>query len=525
MSSNTLATQYQATQHQEKGVCTVTKATIKPLIESLKTQPHEFFDLFCEQPPTIQLETIHDLTALATTRHRDNALLLFKAILEQDDKRTALFEQGLSALTNCFAHHDACIFFTDYLYHYHEKSWFAQGLKLFAKTQNNHDKRARLLLDALDNSKDQHTFITRLLATETTTSILLNEFLFDDNNLSIQLAHNSYIDAFTAYFLISHITYLIQSLPKNSPWFARSQYRLILMAFLTQSERLFPKRKLQLSEQYAWNANDLIALTHFTKQHLIEGITIDESLDLGQKLLTELSFRTATIGQTNLFYKHEKFDIKLACRWIIDWKKVTGCTWNLDNSNSLPLITFFLLHYVGTTDNVKQLIEDILDACIQINNTTLIHHMTHILHIAPDTDIASLIFSCVHARVVHDSSLLSPDILNDLSYFYCKKEQSNDSLALIKSFGQQKQYLAVLKLCQLLEPSQHHAQLVNHIKKEAHVELMLSSLMKKWYFPLAAFLMRHWHYAGKKPSTYVVYCNSTQTSTTTCPAVWFRSLA
>lgn len=499
------------------------------------------------------------LAALETMPHHDNAFLLFKTILELDDKRDALFEQGLTALTHCLNRHKAVDFFSEYLLCYHDKPWFTEGLSLFAKTQSSNDKRAFLLLDALDSlTTDRDAILTTLVSTETNAHVVLTEFLSCNDDAFIQSSHNLYVKAFTSCFLISDITCMIQSLPTNSPWLTLAQYRMILMTFLYQFNRLFPPKELRLSTQHAWHANDLIALTQFTKKHFIKGNSIDKDFKVGQKILAELAVRTANFGQTNLFYNDNTFNIEMAYYIlsrsafdglieqvssvvtntlssfktsqapqdestifledegaIIDWEEIKKQTWRLSKNNKLPLLTAFLVNYSGEKRNINQLINDILDKSIAMTDKTIVHYITQLLRISPNSDISAVIFNQINTRVIQNPNVLDGVILSDLACFYSSRVKKSKNIDLIKYFGQQKQYSVVLKLCQLLKPSKEQielTQLINQIKKEAQVELSLSSSTGKWYFPIMAFFVRRWHYAGKQPSEYVAFCNKPATN-------------
>ena len=484
------------------------------------------------------------LTLLSTIQNADNARLLFKAILEQEEKRTALFEQGQTLFMKCLTHISAVTLFTDYLINHYNKPWFHHGL----------------LLEALDTlESDRSSLLHVLLATETHTNIILYQFLSDNNAISIQAAQTPCINAFTSCFSISHITCLLKSLPQDKPWFTRAQYRLLLMAFLAHHENLFPAKELRLSTTHAWHSDDLIQLTHFTKQHWMEGQSIDKEYAIGQKLLLELAVRMANFGQTHLFYKKSQFDKKIAqhlftrntmntlitqisssltntLHWfqqkndknheemnllesegaVIDWEKMKDESWSFSTGNILPLITTFLLNYSGSTETVKQFIEDAFDSLINKNDRTNLYHITQLLSNVPNRDITRLIFNILHAHVIKNPMLLDETILNHMSIFYVKNELKYNKatditmqqLALIKSFGQQKQYHAVLIACQLIQPSQNHSQLIHHITTEAKTECKLAPFVNKWYFSLFAFLMRTWNYLGKSPSTYVKYCDN-----------------
>ena len=201
---------------------------------------------------------------------------------------------------------------------------------------------------------------------------------------------------------------------------------------------------------------------------------------------------------------------------VIDWGKIKNESWSFSTGNILPLITTFLLNYSGSTETAKQLIEDAFDSLINKNDRTSLYHITQLLSIVPNRDITRLIFNILHAHVIKNPMLLDKTILNHMSLFYVKNELkcnkktdiTMQQLALIKSFGQQKQYHAVLIACQLIQPSQNHIQLINHIKTEAQTEYKLAPFVNKWYFSLFAFLIRTWNYFGKSPSTYVKYCDN-----------------
>lgn len=507
------------------------------------------------------------LTLLSTIPNEESIRLLFKAILEQEEKRTALFEQGFSFLTKSLSHDSTVTLFSDYLTRYHNKSWFSQGLLLFAQSQSSNDKRAILLLEALDKfESDRSLVLDFLLATETQASIILYDFLSDDKTISIQAAQTSSIDAFTSCLSIKHITCLLKALPEDKPLFTRAQYRLLLLAFLAHHERLFPAKELRLSKTHAWHANDLLYLTQFTKRHWKEGASLDKEYAIGQKIISELALRAANFGQTNLFYNKKQFDCKMAkhvltrsridtivtsltCALtstfqyflqkfdrtqeeiallekegsIINWEKIKEDSWKFSTGNTLPLITLFLLNYSGQTETVKQLIEDVFNSSITNNDKTIFYYITQLLHIAPSRDIAQLIFNVLHEQIINNPSILDKTILNHMALYYAKgnlkftnkTDLTAQHLELIRFFGQQKQYNIVLILCQLIHAPQKYSALLNHIKKEAKVEHKLQPFIAKWYFSLFAFFIRTWNYFGKSPSTYVKYCDNQEETTFT----------
>ena len=86
---------------------------------------------------------------LATMKHESNTRLLFHAILDDEEKRDALFRGLFEPELEAFLeHHDAVVCLADYMAHHHDKPWFSEGLRCFAAYGKKQQKDS-LLSDAL----------------------------------------------------------------------------------------------------------------------------------------------------------------------------------------------------------------------------------------------------------------------------------------------------------------------------------------------------------------------------------------
>ncbi|KTD52956.1 hypothetical protein [Legionella quateirensis] len=514
---------------------------------------------------------------LANIRHKTNAIQLFHSILNHDKKRAQLFSGLYEADVHQFlGRHNVVWCLAEYMAKYYDKPWFAEGLSRFAfyakknKLDNVLSDSLALLFKELGSSDTKagkfDALLHQLIVSEDCAALVLKEFLNDRSLTAVQQVKNPEISRVTQYFNKKHLVATIPVLNKTSFWEGTAQYKFVLHVLEQQHAVLFPKAETPSSAKVAWQKSELDELAKFTNRHLSKKRSLDSDSSIGHKILGELIFRSARLGQTSLFYSKKKFNKTLARLsfsrvyleklvekfWIpdgikeqiagelprikewfraqlplnkelkdhqvlLDWRHLIYETWKEINTRKLPLICAYLLNYSGQKKSVLQLLEDYFDSFQ--NNTEYLHPVSGLLQQFPQRDISFVVFDALEEAMIKNPQKLDLVVLRDMAQFYAKKIINNElkspqaELSLLTYFGQNKQYELARQGCELLAKTCTDKELKKRLLKgatEAEVEGSLHSSISEFYFGLLKTIKRLWHYgifAEQSTSKIVKLCD------------------
>lgn len=515
--------------------------------------------------------------SLAVTQHKANAIQIFHSILNHDKKRELLFSGLYEADFHQFLdRHNVVFCLAEYMAKHYDKPWFAEGLSRFAYYGKKH-RIDNMLSDSLDllfkNSCQCKSDVTRFDAlikqfidSETCAALVLKEFLNDRGNTREQEMNNPEIDRVAQFFYKKHIVDVIQKLNKTSFWGSTAQYALLLYILDRRHSALFAMSEVNLPSQEAWKSNELNQLARFINRHLGKKRPLDKEHSIGHRILGELLFRCAHLGQTSLFYSKHKFNSSLARLsltrsfleklvdkfWIpegikeqvtdevsrlkewfqdntfgkkelkdnqilLDWRHLMLQTWKEINRKKLPMICAYLLNYTGQKNHVLLLLQDYLSSFQ--NNTEYLHPVSRLLQQFPQRDVSFVIFDALEAAIIKNPQIMDITILRDMAQFYAKKIMKQElgspeaELCLLSYFGQHKHYTVVQQGCEELSKNCTNKETKKRLIKgatEARVEESLQQSIEKFYFGLIKIIKRLWYYgfnAEKNASKLVTFCD------------------
>lgn len=520
---------------------------------------------------------------LGTIKHKENAVSLFHEILNQEKIRTLLFSGFYASdFQHFLERHGSASCFAEYLIHYHDKPWFAEGLSHFAyyskkyKTQHLLSEALALLFDEQNPERMAicDAVLERLIESEACAAIVLKEFLNDRNQLTLQQTNNpiadqqishSEINRVARYFHKKHVMRTIQNLNVTPYWQEKSQYRLFLHILNKQHDGLFPTRNYGVTAKQDWQANELNDLTRFINRHLSKKRPFDSHFAIGHRILGELVFRSAHLGQISLFYAKKKFNSSLARLsfsrpflerlvtkfWIPegikeqiadevsriralfqdqallknefkedqvfqDWRHLVHQTWREINKKKLPMICAYLLNYSGQKKPLLRLLHDYFNSFQ--NTMDYIYPVTKLLREFPGRDVSAVIFDALELFLIKNPCCLDATVLGDMAYYFAKKTNQDTKspqaeLNLLIYLGQSRHYALVQKGCEELAQTCDNKELKQRLIKgavEAEIEGSLSSSLGRFYFGFLKMIKRLWYYgfnAEENRSRIVKFCD------------------
>ena len=514
---------------------------------------------------------------LSNIRHKTNAIQLFHSILKHDKKRAQLFSGLYEADVHQFLdRHNVVECLAGYMAKYYDKSWFAEGLSRFAyygkknKLDNVLSDSLALLFKELGPSEIKtgtfDALLQQLIGTEACAVVVLKEFLNDRSLTAVQQVKNPEISRVTQYFNKKHLVATIPELNKTSFWEGTAQYKFVLHVLEKQHAVLFPKAEPHSSAKTLWQKSELDEMAKFTNRHLSKKRSLDSNSSIGHKILGELIFRSASLGQTSLFYSKKKFNKTIARLsfsrvflenlvdkfWIpdgikeqitgelprikewfrdqlplnkelkdhqilLDWRHLIYETWKEINTRKLPMICAYLLNYSGQKKSVLVLLKDYFDSFQ--NNIEYLHPVSGLLQQFPQRDISFVVFDALEEAMIKNPQKLDLVVLRDMAQFYAKKILNHElkspkaELSLLTYFGQNKHYELVRQGCELLAKTCTDKELKKRLQKgatEAEVERSLHSNIGEFYFGLLKTIKRLWHYglfAEQSTSKIVKLCD------------------
>jgi hypothetical protein len=520
---------------------------------------------------------------LKTIEFRDNAEQLVKAIIREPTAREALFSAGgESSFFEFLTRHNPSQQFAAFLSENYDKPWFISGLKSFANYAKHHKQPAILTsaLTLLNQRCYEHKTLTEqtydailqtLLASNESATVIWKNFLNADVLTKVQRVNATLAKQLTEFFFKHHCIPLVETINGQKRWSESYQYKLLLLILSHQRKQIFQQNELRYSEKLAWSPKELSQLCQFVKRHNNLKDSPDINASLGEKLLSELIFRCANFGNTELFYHSNKtFDEKMATHnlkrsylnataarsyitqtlndfittlkaWlnkspdnkalaselkdnqaIIDWENISNSTWALSESiDSMPLISAFLINYSGQKAPLARLITDFCNSEQVKKNPELLHNLSIIMLKLPNRDVSACLFHTFEDFIKKNPKCLDKTIFTHMAAYHAKQHVKlklspiEEKLHLINHFGLQKSYNVVRQCCKLLVNNSSvdpvNRKLLAKIHVEAKVENKLHKHLGKWYFVLLQFFKRYWNYGVsgvKNPSQSVVFCDT-----------------
>jgi hypothetical protein len=511
---------------------------------------------------------------LGKIQHKDNALTLFHELINKDKTRVLLFS-GLyeSDFQQFLDRHGSALCLANYMIHFHDRPWFAEGLMRFAYYGKKHKIKhllsdsLALLFDENEQNKDamviSDAILQQLLDSEACATVVLKEFFNDRNRLATpnqaeaQL-NNSEINKVVGYFQKRHIIHALHHLNGTSYWQEKSQYKFFLYILDKQHDVLFATNQ-------NWQSNELNDLTRFVNRHLSKKRSVDHDFIIGHRVLGELIFRSARLGQIALFYADKKFNMPLARLsfgrsflerlvtkfWIPegvkeqiadevsrikilfqepsllhnefkedqvvqDWRHLVHQTWREINKKKLPMICAYLLNYSGQKKALLRLLNDYFNSFQHTMN--YIYPVTKLLKDFPGRDVSAVIFDVLEAFLIKNPHLLDSNTLSDMACYFAKKTNQDvkspqAELNVLIYLGQCKHYALVKKGCEELARDCENQELRQRLLRganEAEVESDLSTSLGRFYFGLLKWIKRWWNYGfnvEENRSRIVKFCD------------------
>ncbi|KTD62501.1 hypothetical protein [Legionella shakespearei] len=511
---------------------------------------------------------------LGKIQHQENALALFHELLNNDKTRALLFS-GLyeSDFQHFLDRHGSALCLADYMMHFHDTPWFAEGLMHFAyygkkrKTKHLLSDSLALLFDEKEQNTDAmvtgDAILRQLLDSEACATVVLKEFFNDRNRLAPQneaeaQINNAEIDKVMGYFQKKHIIHALRHLNSTPYWQEKSQYKFFLYILDKQHDVLFAANQ-------NWQSNELNDLTRFVNRHLSKKRAFDHDFIIGHRVLGELIFRSARLGQISLFYAGKKFNTSLARLsfgrnflerlvtkfWIPegvkeqivdevsriktlfqdpsllhnefredqvvqDWRHLVHQTWREINKKKLPMICAYLLNYSGQKKALVHLLNDYFNSFQHTMN--YIYPVTKLLKDFPERDVSAVIFDVLEAFLIKNPHLLDSNTLSDMACYFAKKTNQDvkspqAELNVLIYLGQCKHYALVKKGCDELARDCENMELRQRLLRganEAEVERDLSTRLGRFYFGLLKLIKRWWNYgfnAKENRSRIVKFCD------------------
>ncbi|MDP1603204.1 MAG: ankyrin repeat domain-containing protein [Legionella sp.] len=515
------------------------------------------------------------LDLLKTVEHKENAQQLFKAIIADPKTRKALFNpDNQHSFFEFLTRHNPSQQFATFLSAYYAEPWFISGLQAFANYAKL-NAESEFLVSALlilnqhcykqevlaENTYD--AILHTLLLSEEAATIIWKYFLTADVLTQIPKVNPALAKELTGFFYKHHITPLVETLNEQEGWAYSYQYKLLLLIFTHQRKQIFYQKELRYAEKLAWSPKELSQLCKFVKGHNNQK-NAQGAEGLGKELLSELIFRCANFGNTELFYQPDKtFDEKMATHtlhrsylnatarsyikkgllanlknWlnrpsknkelvaslkdnqaIIEWENISKSTWELNDSvDSMPLISAFLINYSGNKELLSALISDFCNSKAAKQNPELIHNLSVIMIKLPNRDVSACLFQTLEDFFIKNPNRLDETVFKHMAAYHAVQHVKlplttvQEKLHLINHFGLQKNYMLVSQCCKLLESEIDPANSarLKKINIEATVENQLHKHRGKWYFALLQFFKRYWNYGFsgvKTPTGSVVFCD------------------
>lgn len=468
-------------------------------------------------------------------------------------------------LFRCLKRFGCTAFLTDFLLRCCETSWFHDGLQLFAVfcEQN---KSPSILSDALldihallEKKQGIHELtvekIMRALSTERAAQIILQYFVQDDPRQDVALASNKNSRTLMNFFTKNAVVGALKTLNQTQDWNNSSLYRLLIMTLYTHHASLFQAMEYRMGH-HAWQADELKEAILFLRRYVNTPNQHDQKQIVMRHLLNELVYRAANAGLVGLLYnKNQSIEMNIAYfqvkqqaiirpkskvfsnprelqalktlqenQAIIDWTVVADEAFDLNQQESMPLFKAFLIHYTGTSAKIEKVLNDLLREKNTDKKALILSHIADVMSAMHHRDMGKVLFHWMENTVKEHPDLLNIKLLSHMAHAlqqrYQKKptkKQAIDErsiLALIKYFGQKKQYALVEKACDLMieqDSNNQRQPLFARIKKEAQVENALTPDLHCWYFSFVCFFKRLWHGTSKNPSSYVKPCDDAST--------------
>ncbi|ASQ45733.1 hypothetical protein [Legionella clemsonensis] len=500
----------------------------------------------------------------------ENAEQLFEAILQDDTRRHELFKlEHQQAIFAFFKQGNSKKIFADYLQNHYQKPWFKDGFQLFAQFAQE-ENQSQLLGASLQLLQERcfeqklvteisyDALLTTLVSSEDYANILWKVFLHASETTAIKEVEGQLADSLTGFFYKHHCMPLVKAVNEQKHWSQSTQYRLLLLILTKQRQQIFQKQELRYSEKLSWSSAELKEMSDFIRRHFHQLDNPDKQYIIGKKLMSELVFRCANFGQTQLFYNSQgKFDPATAGKvmersylhaiaareyippqvkktvtdiiskmkgWfddehpkteeitellkenqaLVDWKQLNEESWSMSTSmTTLPIISAFLLNYSGETEPLSQLVKDYFSSREFQKEPAKLHAVSQVMAKFPDRNVSVCLFSTLEEIFSKNPLLLDGTILHHMARFYNYKhlktvpQSPQLEINLIKHFGLQKKYSLVQRCCDLLmasQPDKSHEKLLQKINLEAQVESQLNNYLSSWFFSIIRFIKRCWFY-------------------------------
>jgi hypothetical protein len=476
---------------------------------------------------------------LENIKLEENGLLFFDSILTHEAMRKELFDPARqNAVFTFFNHIPIEKIFANYLEHHHERHWFAEGFKLFAQFARISDQPELLsvALAILHERAFKKKIITEvtydsilaiLLGSEICAKIIWSSFLKASEADLIQNVNTGLAENLTTFFYKYHVIPLIYSLNGQENWQRSAQYHLLLLILAKQRQQIFQENEWRYSEKFAWSNTELQQMSRFVSRHLRQVINPDENMRIGKKLFSELIFRCANFGQTELFYDRKGHldvglagnimersyfhaiaaknylakEIKQAIKGIVsqfkswfdnkhqeseeikqllkknqalvDWKELCQQSWSMsDSMTNLPAITAYLINYSGQKEPLTKLLQDYFSTKEFQNNPQSLHAITQVMAKFPQRNVSNCIFFTIEAFLTTHPQLLDITILNHMMVFFAYHSKpplpaspNNLGNPLINHFGAQKRYGLLSRSCELVKPTINTPSAMNLLEK------------------------------------------------------------
>lgn len=537
----------------ERVICT-------QLITSTKTFEPELFNHLTQ---ILQVDSLFHVLSLI--QHKTNAFHLMHSMLSDDRLRPMILNGSHSSdVNNFFQQHDISYCLAEYLANCHHKPWFQQGLTQFVlyakKFQKNHALSDALALlsanaDTTESQKSMDHLLSMLVADEELSRLMLREFCGITNAQPVQelneLESAQELQRLMAFFSKKHILGAIKSLNNTSFWESKAQYQLVLHLLFHRHQQLFAT-----PPQGEWNAEELKELSLFTARHFTKKRPLDKGYALGNRLLGELLFRGAQLGQASFFYDGVTFHkviprltishsllmslvdkfyvtpgIKEDCdqqnkplfdsesapeelahhRYLIDWVSLLNEFWKGDKQKRVPILFVYLVNFSGDKKVLMRLLHDYFNSLHK--TIDYISPISQLLDFLPNREVSALVFEALEAAVLQHPSLFTTPIINHMASYYARNvlHQYSGSpeaeLDLLIYFGQHKKYQVVRQGCEEVAKTCDNLGIRKKLQQgyiEAQTEESLNTSKGYFYFSLVKTLKRLWNYGFNQRLSQIV---------------------
>lgn len=479
------------------------------------------------------------LSLMCQIKSKAQALLLFAAILAYEPARSRFFLQMHHSKYASFLHQHAPDTLLYYLDTQHQQSWFIEGLSGFAR----YDKKYRgnstefLLCQALHilsrsgECNQQYsitTIISKLLKGSRSVSVVCHDFLGVDSNSHLHERYSPGLERFIGYCSKEHVLELIRQIKVEGFSVADPRCTLVFLILSQEHDRLFPS-KSAMQHNLGWSADEINHLAFFA----LSCMSCSNNFYFSARLLGELIFYSARLGQSALFYESNVLNKRIAsglfqpshlARLVkkfgnFGFKKedleLSGAPRvspllaiispppskaERESQRRCSIFSVYLLNYIGPSKTVLSLLSDCFKNCAQEN--PFIHSITQLLVFIPKREISAVIFDALFAELKVRPGFLDIYILKNMASYWAIRTNAlirddlDAELNLIHYWGQSRMYALTEQACIVLGDDcfgRQSEELFQLGAKEARVEAEIQN-MTPLFGSFRTRFKRFWNY-------------------------------